>query len=68
MTNLDELKAHVNQRLKGVNRHWDKLDAIEDYEAKDHYMRSPVFIGANLALISAQERYIQALEQALESK
>ncbi len=62
---LEQLKRTVAQRSKGVDRHYDKMDAIEEWDKKGEYQKSITFVGARDALISAQMAYIAALESAL---
>jgi hypothetical protein len=64
-TEFDEKQRSVRKWTKGLHRHYDKMDAIEEWHEKTRYQMSLPFVGARDILITVQADYIQALEMAL---
>lgn len=63
---FDTMQRSVRKWRKGLERHYDKMDTIEERSDKTHYQMSLPFIGARDILITVQGNYIQALEMALD--
>lgn len=61
---LAQLKTNVEQRTKKLDNHYDKWSEIPDSD-KPQYFNSMSFIGARDGLITAQSKYIAALETRL---
>lgn len=64
-TELQILRRSVQKWSKGLDRHYEKMDAIEDWSDKTKYQMSLAFVGARDVLISQQCAYIEALEKQL---
>lgn len=68
---LEDAKRAYENASRSADRVWDKFHELQeaesiDTEASTNYFRSDVFAGAMLYLISMQQKYIEALENAAD--